>query len=163
MLIHYTPGAHVDWLFLVSGFRRGLNFWLAVLFGSGIFGGIALTVRFALCFGLRVRPGRALLRIVGHVPARSLELHGWRGDHLFDFATAFWTLLHHASRKQLDALKAMTAFLALIFVKGHARCVVCGRLARLFNSDLILAFDQVGKDRVERTLLSAKLKMLIGF
>ena len=58
----------------------------------------------------------------------------------------------------------MTAFLALIFVKGHARCVVCdGRLARLFNSDLILAFDQVGKDRVERTLLSAKLKMLIGF
>ena len=57
--------------------------------------------------------------VVGHVPARSLELDGGRGDHLLDAAAAFRTLLEHLVGKLLNFLELMTALFALIFVKRH--------------------------------------------
>ena len=42
---------------------------------------------------------------------------------MLDFSAALRALFHQRVREALDALKAVTAFLALIFVKGH---VVCG-------------------------------------
>src|SRR3979409_2342662 len=45
----------------------------------------------AVALGRRGRPGGTggLLRVVGHVPARTFELHGWSRDHLLDDASAF--------------------------------------------------------------------------
>jgi len=129
------------WLLRVAGLGR--SFWLrfaVFLWGrisvlrSRILRGIALAVGIRL--RLRFRSARALLGVVGHVPARSLELHGGRGDHLLDLAAAFRALLHHRVRKSLDALKAMTAFLALIFVKGHGRNVRVGHSLRLAQGSL---------------------------
>lgn len=60
-----------------------------------------------------------LVGVVGHVPARSLELDGGRGDHLLDASAAFRTLLEHLVGKLLNFLELMTALFALIFVKRH--------------------------------------------
>jgi hypothetical protein len=57
--------------------------------------------------------------VVGHVPARSLELHSGRGNHLLDAAAAFRTFLEHLVGKLLNFLELMTALFALIFVKRH--------------------------------------------
>ena len=59
------------------------------------------------------------IRVVSDVPARALELHGWRRNHLLDPATALRTLLDHLVGKLLDFLETVTALLALIFVKWH--------------------------------------------
>lgn len=60
-----------------------------------------------------------LIGVVGHIPARAFELHGWRRDHLLHLAAAFRALLHHFVGKFLDLLEAVAAFFALVFVKGH--------------------------------------------
>jgi hypothetical protein len=60
-----------------------------------------------------------LIGVVGHVPSRAFELHGGRGDHLLHLAAALRALLYHPVRKFLDLLEAVTALLALVFVKGH--------------------------------------------
>ena len=60
-----------------------------------------------------------LVGVVGDVPARSFELHGGRGNHLLDPASALRALLDHLVGKLLDFFEAVTALLALIFVKWH--------------------------------------------
>jgi len=60
-----------------------------------------------------------LIRVVGDVPARSLKLHRRRGNHLLHASSALGTLLDHPVGKFLYLFEAMTALLALIFVKRH--------------------------------------------
>ena len=60
-----------------------------------------------------------LVRVVGDVPARSFELHGGRGNHLLNLAAALRALLDHLVGELLDFLEAVTALLALVFVKRH--------------------------------------------
>jgi hypothetical protein len=105
-----------SFLLLFCCFWRGLGLWFAFLL-PGILARIALAIRIRLRLGLGHR--RALLGVIRHVPARSFELHSRRGNHLLDFAPALRTFLHHRVRKALDALKAMAAFLALVFVEWH--------------------------------------------
>lgn len=57
--------------------------------------------------------------VVGDVPARPFELYGGRGNHLLYPAPAYRALLYHLVGKLLDFFKAVTALLALIFVKWH--------------------------------------------
>jgi len=72
------------------------------------------------------------LGVVGYVPSRTFELDGRRGDDLFDGAAAFRALFHRLVGEFLDFFKAMTALLALIFVKGHG----CETVVRkLFHID----------------------------
>lgn len=59
------------------------------------------------------------VRVVGNVPAGSFELHGGRGNHLLDAASALRALLDHGVGKLLNFFEAMTALFALIFVKRH--------------------------------------------
>jgi hypothetical protein len=46
-------------------------------------------------------------------------LHSRRRKHLFDFASALWTLLQHGVGKSLDFLETVAAFLAKVLVIGH--------------------------------------------
>src|SRR5580700_2506488 len=78
-----------------------------------------LLVLLRLCITAVGRWRMRLIGVVGYVPARPFELHGGGGDHLFNFATTLRTLLDHPVGEFLDFLKAVTALLALIFVKGH--------------------------------------------
>jgi len=66
-----------------------------------------------------------LVRVVSHIPARSLELHGGSGNHLLNPAAAFGTLFYHLVGEFLDFLEAVTALLAFIFVKRHGFWDVC--------------------------------------
>ncbi len=62
---------------------------------------------------------RRLLRIIGDVPARALELHRRSGQQLFQFAAAMRTHGQGRVGKFLDPLgQAMTLF-TLIFVERH--------------------------------------------
>jgi hypothetical protein len=66
-----------------------------------------------------------LVRVISDVPARTLELHGGRRNHLLDPAAAFGTLFDHLVGEFLDFLEAVTALLAFIFVKRHGFWDVC--------------------------------------
>ena len=80
------------------------------------------------------RWGMGFIGVIGDVPARAFELHGWRGDHLLDLAAAFRALLDHLVGKFLDFLEAVAAFFALVFVKRH------GFLRRLSNTAVQIRF-----------------------
>src|ERR1700756_4440634 len=107
--------------------RRMLLLVLVGFLGAAFFWGSCRLLVFLLCFlrilrvlaaGIR-RWGVRLLGVVGDVPARSLELDGGRGDHLFDWSAAFGARLDHLVGELLDFFEAMAALLALIFVKWH--------------------------------------------
>jgi len=127
--------------FLGRSFFRGAFAFLLVLLRVlgflrifGIFG-VLRVLRFFRILGifgvLAPAIGRARARlfgVVGDVPARSLELHGWSGDHLLDRAAAFRAFLDRPIGKFPDFFETMTALLAQIFVKWHeyetvARCI----------------------------------------
>jgi hypothetical protein len=95
------------------------------LLRSAIFRRLALRRVLRLLFLLRLRTPTLrsrrmrLVRVVGHIPPRPLKLHRRRGNHLLHPAAALRTLSHHLVGKLLYFLEAMTALLALIFVKRH--------------------------------------------
>ncbi len=57
--------------------------------------------------------------VIRDVPAGSFELHGRCGDHLLYAPAALGALLDHLVGKLLNFFEAVTALLALIFVKWH--------------------------------------------
>ncbi len=63
--------------------------------------------------------GRRLLGVIGDVPSRALELDGRSGDYLLDGAAALGAFLDMRIGEFLDALEAVMALLALVFVKWH--------------------------------------------
>src|SRR3989442_11578271 len=62
-----------------------------------------------------------LLRIVGHVPARSLELDRGSSLHTLDLPSAVRAALQVRTRDFLDALRAAATLHALIFVQRHGK------------------------------------------
>src|SRR5450631_524358 len=117
----------VLFLFLVRGIGLGLVVFPGVLRFVGLFR-LFHYFRAAFAFGRRRGgPGRrrrtgAFLRVVGHVPARAFELHGWSRDHLFDDAPAFGALSQLLVGELADLFEAVSALIAQVFVVGH----VCG-------------------------------------
>src|SRR5208282_4201505 len=110
-------------VFLVL-FVRGIGLGLVVLLGIfrvfGVFRFLRAAVAFRRSSGRgRCRGAGALLRVVGHVPARAFELHGWSRDHLFDDAPAFGALSQLLIGEFADLFKAVSALLAKVFVVGH--------------------------------------------
>src|SRR5262249_21302244 len=95
----------------------------------------------------RRRRRRRLLRVVRHIPSRSLELHGGGRDRLLDRAATLRTFLHEGIRKFLDALKPVVALLAHIFVKWHGVLKIAQKPGVSLYSAAI-AFDS--RDRLER-------------
>src|SRR5581483_726131 len=107
---------------LAVAFGFGLRFRLALagLGFSGRFAASAVTTSgFLRAFA---GSGRWFFSVIGHVPARPFELHGWRREQLLNRAPALGTLFHRRIRKFLDALKTMATFLAQILVERHYRC-----------------------------------------
>src|SRR6202158_5006492 len=117
--------------------RRGLVFLVFFLrrvrLGLVVFLGILGVLRIFCVFGVfrffcaavalgrrgRSRGTGALLRVIGHVPARTFELHGWSRDHLLDDASAFGALSQLLIRAFPALFKAVCAVLAQVFVVGH--------------------------------------------
>src|SRR5574338_1526971 len=75
-----------------------------------------LRLRLAIALALRLRTRRALvalLCVIGHIPARTLELHRRRMNHLLDLILpALRTLRRRRIRKLLNLLEAVTTCLA---------------------------------------------------
>jgi len=132
------------------GFLRGA-FFGRTLFRGAFLGRPLLrgAVRFRLVVLLVFRSGvagrsgrRGFPGVIGDIPAGAFELHGWRGDHLFDHAAAIGTLLYHLVGELLDFLEAVAALLALIFVKGHELSQIDSRVQVSVPS--IFALSRVG-------------------
>src|SRR3981189_2991723 len=75
--------------------------------------------------------------VVGHIPARALELNCGRRQRLFHFSAAMRTFFQMRPRHALDFLGAPLALHALVFVKWHScsSCVFSKRsiIARSFQ------------------------------
>src|SRR5439155_2430341 len=102
------------------GIGFGLRFGFGFRFGSAF--ALAFTLGFAFGVGrrfdllgavagrrLRVFAFAGILAgVVGHIKAAALELHGWRGEQLLDWSTAFGTGLDPRIGELLvDFFKAM--------------------------------------------------------
>lgn len=80
---------------------------------------------------------------------------------MFDLSAALRALFHQRVREALDALKAMTAFFALIFVKGH---VLCGagtparEVLKLILAGVLGSFKTLGSRALSQSHLQPNLK-----
>ncbi len=61
----------------------------------------------------------AFAAVVGYIPTRAFELHRGRAEKTFGCPAAVRALLDWFVRKLLDALEAVLALLALVFVEWH--------------------------------------------
>src|SRR5215813_7909927 len=112
--VSFYPSGRRLFLLVFFGWRFGLR--LVFLLGflrilTSVFTG---SLRLRGLGRARVLPG-----VVSNVPAASLELNRGGRKQLFDCAVAIRALLDRLIRELQDFFEAVTAFLALVFVKWH--------------------------------------------